>query len=78
MDQPIIYFIQCNDFVKIGRSNSLPPTLQSLQRGNPYLLKPIGVIPCKNKKDRTEKITLKNINVVQYQITHFQYPEFNL
>lgn len=42
--EPHIYFIKCNEFVKIGVSHSPDSRLDDLQIGNPYELKIIGYI----------------------------------
>ena len=64
MKQPLVYFVQCHDAVKIGKSIFLPRTLQDLQRGNPYPLQPIAVIPCDttDTMDTTERDLQKHFS----------------
>lgn len=54
MNKPLVYFVQCNEFVKIGRSTQLPLTLRSLQRGNPYGLEVVAVISCESTERMSE------------------------
>ena len=44
---PLVYFIRCGDFIKIGRSDSmqLSNRLSSLQIGNPYNLHIEAMVP---------------------------------
>ena len=54
MNKPLVYFVQCNEYVKIGRSTQLPLTLRSLQRGNPYGLEAVAVISCESTERMSE------------------------
>ena len=40
----MIYFIECNDFIKIGKSNNPEQRLQSLQVASPYKLNLLKVL----------------------------------
>ena len=54
MNKPLVYFVQCNEYIKIGRSTQLPLTLRSLQRGNPYGLEAVAVISCESTERMSE------------------------
>lgn len=43
--EAIVYFIRCNQFVKIGFTTRLKSRLDGLQSGNPYPLQVIGYVP---------------------------------
>lgn len=54
MNKPLVYFVQCNEYVKIGKSIQLPLALRSLQRGNPYDLEVVAVISCESAERMSE------------------------
>lgn len=54
MNKPLVYFVQCNEYVKIGKTTQLPLALRSLQRGNPYDLEVVAVISCESAKRMSE------------------------
>lgn len=54
MNKPLVYFVQCNEYVKIGKSTQLPLALRSLQRGNPYDLEVVAVISCESVERMSE------------------------
>lgn len=60
-DIPIIYFVRCNEFIKIGSSkgNSLRARLSDLQVGNPYKLKLETFIIGDRRKEKTLHKQLK-------------------
>jgi hypothetical protein len=39
-----VYFIKCNEYIKIGKADNLPKRLKQLQTSNPYELSIIGAI----------------------------------
>ena len=46
-----MYFIQCGEYVKIGKSNNVEQRRLALKTGNPYPLNLLGVIECQSEPE---------------------------
>lgn len=42
---PVVYFVRCGDFIKIGRTDCLPLRLKDMGTVNPYPLTVIHTVP---------------------------------
>jgi hypothetical protein len=68
----LIYFIKCNNYVKIGRSIDPKRRLADLQTGNPFKLTLIRTL---NEKDFEESTLHKKFNRFRVRGEWFRYSE---
>lgn len=68
----MIYFIKCNNYVKIGRSIDPKRRLADLQTGNPFKLTLIRTL---NEKDFEESTLHKKFNRFRVRGEWFRYSE---
>lgn len=68
----MIYFIKCNNYVKIGRSIDPKRRLVDLQTGNPFKLTLIRTL---NEKDFEESALHKKFNRFRVRGEWFRYSE---
>jgi hypothetical protein len=65
--EAIVYFIRCNQFVKIGFTTKLKPRLDLFQSGNPYPLQVIGYVPGGQEMEASiHRALSKNRNVGEW------------
>lgn len=56
-----VYFVECQEFIKIGRSRNIRNRFQMLQTGCPHRLVVYGVIPCEEEDAVSLEVALHRV-----------------
>ncbi|KKK88579.1 hypothetical protein LCGC14_2741700 [marine sediment metagenome] len=64
-----VYFIQCNEFVKIGDTSNIEERFKSLQASNPYKLELLCCIDDCTEKEFHEKFKNERIHGEWFKIS---------
>lgn len=64
-DQRFIYFVRCNEFIKIGVASNVEERVAGMQTGNPYPLEVVKVIESANAEQEEEMI---HVSLERYRV----------